>query len=86
MASTLLVVQFVLGLATISLLPSLPLVSCKDSKAKATNNNSRVLHFPEPVAADLRVSVVTASTEPEVVKPRKAPVVRVPWMTLMWEV
>ncbi len=54
MGSILLVAQFVLVLATISLLLSLPPVFCKDSKGRATNNNSRVLHSPALVDVVLK--------------------------------
>ena len=43
-----------LVLATISSLPSLPPVFYRDSKDRATNNNSRVLHSPELVDEVLR--------------------------------
>jgi len=51
----------VLVLATISLLLSLPPVFCRDSKGRATNNNSRVLRSPVLVDEVLKQAVAAAS-------------------------
>ena len=71
--------QFVLVLETISLLPNLPPVFCRDSKDRATNNNSRVLHSPVLVVAVHRQPAVAISTAPAVVITTKALGVLVPW-------
>jgi len=60
MGLILLVAQFVLVLATISLLLSLLLVFCRDSTARATNN-SRVLHFLVLVDVVLKLPAEAAS-------------------------
>ena len=71
-------------MATISLLLSLPPVFCRDSKARATNNNFRVLHsleladvVPRPAAAEVLLTVL------EVAIMTKVQEVQVPWTTLM---
>lgn len=72
-----------LVLATISLLPSLPPAFCRDSKDRATNNNSRVLPFPELVGAVLKPVPAATSTVLEAEIMIKVLEVPVPWMTRM---
>jgi hypothetical protein len=77
MGLILLVAQFVLVLATISLLLSLPPVFCRDSKGRATNNNSRVLHSPALVDVVLKLAAgaISIAVEAETtIKARAVPV------------
>lgn len=72
-----------LVLVTISLPLSLPPAFCRDSRDRATNNNSRVPHSPVLVDVVHKLPVEATSIVPEDVTMTRVLEVPVLWMTPM---